>query len=97
MRDSPAVARVQSLLREMFTIDLRTLALFRIAVGSILVADLLLRARFFSAMYTEGGAPLPAQPPGALLSLHGVSLDSGFQAALFLLAGATLDDGSGDG
>ena len=50
MRDSPAVARVQSLLREMFTIDLRTLALFRIAVGCILVADLLLRARFFSAI-----------------------------------------------
>ncbi|AGN00013.1 HTTM domain-containing protein [Salinarchaeum sp. Harcht-Bsk1] len=36
-------------------IDLRALAVFRIAIGSIIVFDLLLRARNFTAFYTNDG------------------------------------------
>ncbi|RLA52251.1 MAG: hypothetical protein DRR42_08030 [Gammaproteobacteria bacterium] len=38
-----------------FSIDYRTLALFRVLIGCIIVADLLLRARDFTAFFTDQG------------------------------------------
>jgi hypothetical protein len=87
MRLAPAIARARLGLREMFAIDLRALAAFRIALGGILLLDLLLRVRFFSAMYTEGGAVLLDPPARFLSSFHAQSLDPAFQAVLFVAAG----------
>lgn len=48
-------AAVPDGLRHRITIDLRALAAFRIAIGSLLLADLLLRSRNIRAFYTDGG------------------------------------------
>lgn len=77
--------------REIFGIDLRTLALFRVLLGSFLILDLVLRARDIAAHYTDSGI----MPRGVLVdylspssfSLHMLSGTAVFQAALFLLAG----------
>ena len=42
-------------LREIFGIDLRTMALFRVGLGALLLADLALRARDLTAHYTDAG------------------------------------------
>ncbi len=76
-----------SLLRETFSIDPRTLGVFRIALGGILLLDLLLRVRYFGELYVEGGAALLTVRPN-LYSLHELSFDPVYQSALFLLAGA---------
>ena len=47
-------------MRELFGIDLRSLALFRMLLGAFLVLDLALRARDMEAFYTDFGV-LPAQ------------------------------------
>ena len=76
-----------------FGIDARALAAFRIAVGLLLFADLLLRARSLRAFYTDAGV-LPRSvlaelyPGFARLSLHAVSGSVAVQALLFAVAGA---------
>ena len=77
--------------REIFGIDLRTLALFRVLLGSFLIFDLVLRARDLGAHYTDFGI-MPRSvlvdylSPGSF-SLHMLNGTAAFQAALFLLAG----------
>ena len=78
--------------REIFGIDLRTLALFRVLLGLYLLADLCLRSRDLSAHYTDFGV-MPRDVAISLLSpssfsIHLINGSLAFQAGLFLLAGA---------
>ena len=82
----PLVARLGAV----FGIDPRSLALFRVALGALLIADLALRARDLSAFYTDAGV-LTRAHWAALAhrwhwSLHAASGEAAFQAALFALA-----------
>jgi hypothetical protein len=77
-------------LRDMFGIDLRTLALFRIGLGTLLLADLALRARDLTAHYTDAGilsraALLDTLPVGSF-SLHLLNGTFAFQTVMFVLA-----------
>ena len=91
-------ARVQmsgalSRIRTLFSIDLRSLAMFRIAIATIVLVDLLSRSRFIEALYTDAGI-LPVWllvPMDRNLSLHAMNGHFAFQLALFLIgAGAAL-------
>lgn len=74
-------------------IDLRALAALRISLALLLLADVLLRARFLRAFYTDAGV-LPRSllaerfPTFAALSVHALSGDAWFQAVLFVAAAA---------
>lgn len=58
---SAPAARIGAWLRDRFAIDLRSLAAFRIAAGTLLVVDALLRTRDFSLMFAPDGIfPLAA-------------------------------------
>ncbi|NNE82495.1 MAG: DUF393 domain-containing protein [Alphaproteobacteria bacterium] len=78
-------------LRDVLGVDLRTLALFRVLLGSFLILDLALRARDLTAHYTDFGI-MPRDVlvgylgPGSF-SLHMLNGTATFQAALFVLAG----------
>ncbi|MFT5471570.1 MAG: hypothetical protein ACI8UO_006705, partial [Verrucomicrobiales bacterium] len=75
--------------RNVFGIDLRSLALFRISLGAILIADLIVRATDLTMFYTDAGV-MPIEQlrhPAWRICLHALSGDSGFQAALFVIAG----------
>ena len=89
---------VRSTLAARFAIDTRTLAVFRIWVALLVVADLLLRARNFELFYTEAGV-VPqslalAAPPVDVPSIYFLSTEPWVPAALFsshgLLAGLLL-------
>lgn len=76
---------------QFFSLDVRSLALFRIGLAGVLIADLALRSRDLTAHYSDGGV-LPA---GNLLSeflhpwewsLHFINGQPLFQALLFLVA-----------
>ena len=57
-------------------IDLRALAAFRIALGTLVIVDLLLRSRHLTAFYTNDGVlPLEAlfSDYSSVYSLHAVS------------------------
>ena len=59
-------------LKTLFAIDLRSLALFRIAIASLLLVDLVERAQFISINYTDDGV-LPSGLMGGIwrvLSAH---------------------------
>ena len=77
--------------REIFGIDLRTLAVFRILLGGFLILDLCLRSRDLVAHYSDFGIfPRAAAIEGLAagsFSLHLMSGSAFFQGALFLLAG----------
>ena len=78
-------------LRAIFGIDLRTLALFRLGLGLLLIVDLALRARDLAAHYTDIGilprdVAVSVLSPGAF-SLHLLNGTVWFQAALFVAAG----------
>ncbi|MFC6765885.1 HTTM domain-containing protein [Natrinema soli] len=73
-----------------FEIDLRALAAFRIAVGMLVIIDLLLRSRNLTAFYTDAGVlPLEAlfSDYSPVYSLHAISGAAWVQALLFLAAG----------
>ncbi len=87
-RLSPALAFI----RARVTVDTRALAALRIALGAILIADLVHRAGDLTLFYTDQGMyPLAAfegsyaQYQG--LSLHALSGAAWFQALLFVIAG----------
>ncbi|MDY6764979.1 MAG: HTTM domain-containing protein, partial [Halobacteria archaeon] len=91
-KDNMDIEELRSKVRERFAIDTRALAAFRISLGLLLLADLLLRSRDLVAFYTDSGV-LPRQ---ALqehssflysISLHTLSGDAWFQALLFVIAG----------
>lgn len=78
-----------ALLADLFGIDLRSLAAFRIALAGLVLVDLVGRAQILEAFYTDAGA-LPRaliDPPLRAFSLHLLSGALPFQALLFALAG----------
>ncbi len=82
--------RVASI-RDVFGMDLRTMALFRVGLGLLLIVDLILRARDLRAHYTDFGilpraAAIDMLSPGAF-SLHLLNGSVWFQSGLFVLAG----------
>ncbi|WP_339105575.1 HTTM domain-containing protein [Haloterrigena salinisoli] len=78
-------------LQRRLEIDLRALAAFRIALGALLLADLLLRSRQLVTFYTDDGV-LPREALFAdyspVYTLHALSGEAWVQALLFLVAGA---------
>ncbi len=86
--------REDNRLRALFGIDLRSLALFRVGLALLLLADLALRLADLEAFYTDFGI-LPRAAHGALIgahenlwSLHLVTGSVAGQALLFTLAAA---------
>src|SRR5689334_14974245 len=93
---STLAARVQKTeppLWHMFCIDLRSLAAFRIAVGLILIWDLIMRSRDMTAHYTdEGVLPRTVLMDNYLslrpyLSVHILHGSLTFQTLMFCIAG----------
>ena len=77
-------------LRAVFGLDVRSLAIFRVALGLSLLTDLTFRGVDFSAMYTESGFA-PVEMVRELQrhyqwSLHLASGQTAYQAALFIVA-----------
>lgn len=78
-----------------FVFDLRSLALFRILFGIVILGDLIYRAGFITDFYTDGGV-LPRQvltgnPPSTWwFCAHALSGGVGLQVALFLLTGISV-------
>ena len=73
-------------------IDTRALAIFRISLGVLLLADLLLRSQNLVSFYTDSGvlprSLLRAQFSGlSRLSIHALSGATWFQETLFVVAG----------
>lgn len=93
MADGDSIDGVADYLTRPFSLDLRSLALLRIGLGTVLVVDLINRGLWLRAHYTDFGVmPRPALLDtvwdSAWLSIH---LSSGAfwpTAALFLIAGA---------
>ncbi|MEM9932786.1 MAG: hypothetical protein AAF824_04205 [Bacteroidota bacterium] len=79
-------------LRKTFSLDVRSVALFRVGVGGMIMLDLLLRIRDLGAHYTDEGI-LPRESVSAwiwntdLYSLHMLGGEIGLQIFLFLVAG----------
>jgi hypothetical protein len=87
-RDRDAVRRVRTAVARRLGVDARALAAFRAALAALVVADVLLRARFLTAFYTDAGVlprSLLYEQYGALsqLSLHTLSGAAWLQAGLF--------------
>ena len=87
----PAATSSKSGFRNLFAIDPRSLALFRIAMGLLLLADLAIRATDLNAMYTDDGMFSRAEICRRATtiwnwSFHFASGSWGFQATLFGLA-----------
>jgi hypothetical protein len=81
-------AALRGKLAELFGLDLRSLAVFRIGLGLLLLADLVGRAADLDAHYTdEGVLPRSAITAPRYVSLHMLGGSADFQGALFLLAG----------
>ena len=78
-------------LRNIFSIDLRSLALFRITIGSLVLMDLSIRSRDLTAHYTDSGI----MPRSLLASSFGAAVDTslyminGTETAAILLFLAT--------
>ena len=80
-------------LLEAFSVDTRSLAAFRIAIGALLLVDLTSRARDLSAHYTDAGV-LPCAARTMIydgdraywLSLHALNGGLTYQAGLFIVA-----------
>jgi hypothetical protein len=78
-------------LKDVFSLDLRSLALLRIGVGCVIILDLILRTRDLKAHYTDAGAIPRAlvyllNPP-ATWSFHLANGNAIFELILFLIAG----------
>ncbi len=83
--------RLRKYLAGCIAIDTRTLAVFRVAVGLLVIADLLLRSRNFSFYYTDDGV-VPQSVAEAHTAEHAVSVyfftsDPTVIAGLFVLQG----------
>ena len=78
-------------IQRIFGCDLRSLALFRLGLGAVLLGDLIDRARFLEAHYSDAGILPRALLLGELgfdsLSLHLASGGVALQGVLFVVAG----------
>lgn len=91
-RDTALLPSARAALRRRLGIDARALAAFRIAVGSLLVVDLLYRSRNLVVFYTDGGvlpraASAELYPTLSALSIHGLSGAAWLQWLLFAVGG----------
>ncbi|QAU12601.1 HTTM domain-containing protein [Halorubrum sp. BOL3-1] len=90
-RVSDAVDRLSAAFAARVAIDRRALAAFRIGLGALLLADLVLRSRSLTAFYTDYGV-LPRQALfsdySTTRSLHALVGDPWAVALLFAVAGA---------
>ncbi len=78
----------QAKIRELFALDLRSLATFRIGVALLLLVDLAIRATALEAHYTDLGVlPRSALGSSPFSSLHLLSGSAWYQAVLFIVAG----------
>lgn len=74
-----------------FEVDLRALAALRVALGALVLTDLLLRTRSLVAFHTDRGVlPLSGYEAyyGSDFTIHALSGAAWFQALLFVVAGA---------
>lgn len=81
--------RFSSILRDLFGIDVRCLAIFRMAMALIILADLVLRSRFIVESYTDGGF-LPRELvvfPDCYFSLQMLDGSYVFQLGHFIVSG----------
>jgi len=80
-------ARLRGLLDEVFGLDLRALALFRISMGLLIALDMLDRMGDITAHYADDGALPRALVPASAghVSLHMLSGDARWEAALMAL------------
>ncbi len=85
----PGGSSWQRRLQSIFGLDVRSLALFRIVLGIILLFDVAIRYEDVHAFYTdEGVLPRSALPPYNLgMSVHILDGSLGFQVVLFYLHG----------
>ena len=78
-----------SFLKNLFSFDLRSLALFRVGLALLILGDLIHRSFDLRAFYTDFGV-LPRwvliQNSDHCLSLHAMSGSLAFQIVLFLIA-----------
>jgi len=79
-------AALREALARRYEIDLRALAVFRMALGALLLVDLVGRSRSLAAFYTDAGV-LPRDALGPVYSLHAISGEARVQVLLFLVAG----------
>ena len=84
------VSRARHLLEQIFCLDLRSLALLRIGLGLLLLLDIADRLPGAAAHYSDGGV-LPRDAlrefeQGWIPSLHSLSGEAAFQAALMAIA-----------
>ena len=89
-RTSP-VKKLFRYLQTAYSLDLRSLALFRMALGTVLLGDLIWRTQDLTVFYTDFGvlpraALLDKFSPPARFSIHMMSGQLIFQAMLFLVA-----------
>ena len=87
------VKKILHYLERTYSLDLRSLALFRIALGAVLLGDLIWRAQDVLVFYTDFGvlpraALLDKFSPPARFSIHMMSGQLIFQAMLFFVAAA---------
>lgn len=84
-------SRLNKKLNEAFGIDLRSMALFRILIGILIIADLIIRSADIKGFYTDEGVMPRGLQMGTSLKWHfSVHLLSGLleaQIFLFLIAG----------
>ena len=90
---SPAEAGFFGCLKETFSLDLRSLAAFRIGLAIIVLSDLAIRSTALVAHYTDHGAlprslALLMAPSPYAFSFHYYNGSAGGQALLFLIAAA---------
>ncbi len=83
--------KILIILARNFSVDLRSLAITRMAFGILILADLLIRSRFLRDFYTDEGvlslhALKRIYESNYYTSIHALSGDYYFQLALFLLA-----------
>jgi len=91
-RTSP-LKRALRYLAAAYSLDLRSLALFRIALGAVLLGDLIWRANDLTVFYTDFGvlpraALLDKFSPPQRFSLHMMSGQLVFEVLLFVIAAA---------
>jgi len=83
-------SRVAGAIRRRFEVDARALAAVRVALGTLVIADLALRARNLVAFYTDRGVLPRAALFGEysdVYSVHALWGEAWIQAVLFLVAG----------
>ena len=89
---APGLAGWRARLAEMAGIDLRSLAVLRVGLATVILCDLATRATDLTAHYSDGGVlpratALAWLPVEAHLSIYTASGEPWFQAVLFALAG----------